>query len=404
VSRLLAPGIRLLATGIWLLASASPASAQVNMPDASAMAGVPLPAPELPDGTVTVRVLRERLGNNVAGQTVTLRIGGGTRTGTTDEQGRAQFDALPAGAAVQASAIVDGETLTSQEFAAPARGGVRVALIAGIAAAAAKEKAEADAAAKMPARPGVVEFGPESRVVIEYQDDNLTVFYLLEVVNNARTPIDTGGPLLIQLPTGAAGASIMQGSSPNAGAKGDLVTITGPFPPGKTIAQVGFSLPQAGPSHQLRQTWPAALAQVFVGVEKIGNMQIASPQLTDIREMNSDGTPFIMATGPRLNAGDTLVLNLTGLPAHSKVPRNSVLALAALIFAIGAWFALSPAKAHAAQDAKLLAQREQLMTEIVALERKRRGTPLSGADEARLQRLTADLERILAELDRGAAA
>jgi hypothetical protein len=44
------------------------------------------------------------------------------------------------------------------------------------------------------------------------------------------------------------------------------------------------------------------------------------------------------------------------------------------------------------------------MTEIVALERKRRGTPLSGADEARLQRLTADLERILAELDRGAAA
>jgi hypothetical protein len=404
VSRLLAPGIRLLATGIWLLASASPASAQVNMPDASAMAGVPLPAPELPDGTVTVRVLRERLGNNVAGQTVTLRIGGGTRTATTDEQGRAQFDALPAGAAVQASAIVDGETLTSQEFAAPARGGVRVALIAGIAAAAAKEKAEADAAAKMPARPGVVEFGPESRVVIEYQDDNLTVFYLLEVVNNARTPIDTGGPLLIQLPTGAAGASIMQGSSPNAGAKGDLVTITGPFPPGKTIAQVGFSLPQAGPSHQLRQTWPAALAQVFVGVEKIGNMQIASPQLTDIREMNSDGTPFIMATGPRLNAGDTLVLNLTGLPAHSKVPRNSVLALAALIFAIGAWFALSPAKAHAAQDAKLLAQREQLMTEIVALERKRRGTPLSGADEARLQRLTADLERILAELDRGAAA
>jgi hypothetical protein len=404
VSRLLAPGIRLLATGIWLLASASSASAQVNMPDASAMAGVPLPAPELPHGTVTVRVLRERLGNNVAGQTVTLRIGGGTRTATTDEQGRAQFDALPAGAAVQASAIVDGETLTSQEFAAPARGGVRVALIAGIAAAAAKEKAEADAAAKMPARPGVVEFGPESRVVIEYQDDNLTVFYLLEVVNNARTPIDTGGPLLIQLPTGAAGASIMQGSSPNAGAKGDLVTITGPFPPGKTIAQVGFSLPQAGPSHQLRQTWPAALAQVFVGVEKIGNMQIASPQLTDIREMNSDGTPFIMATGPRLNAGDTLVLNLTGLPAHSKVPRNSVLALAALIFAIGAWFALSPAKAHAAQDAKLLAQREQLMTEIVALERKRRGTPLSGADEARLQRLTADLERILAELDRGAAA
>ena len=121
---------------------------------------------------------------------------------------------------MQATTTVDGETLTSQEFPVPARGGVRVALIAGIAAAAAKEKAEAEAAAKVPARPGVVEIGPESRIIIEYQDDNLTVFYLLEIVNNARTPIDIGGPLLIRLPTGAAGASMMQGSSPHASAAG----------------------------------------------------------------------------------------------------------------------------------------------------------------------------------------
>jgi hypothetical protein len=44
------------------------------------------------------------------------------------------------------------------------------------------------------------------------------------------------------------------------------------------------------------------------------------------------------------------------------------------------------------------------MNEIVALERKRRNKPLSDAEDARLQRLTADLERIIAELDRGAAA
>jgi hypothetical protein len=393
----------LLATGVWLL-SASAASAQVNMPDPSAIAGTPLPAPELPDRTITVRVVRERMGNNVAGQAVTLKVGTESRQATTDEQGRAQFDGLTAGVLVQATAIVDGETLTSQEFPVPAKGGVRVALIAGIAAAAAKEKAEAAAAAKMPARPGVVEIGPESRIIIEYQDDNLTVFYLLEIVNNARTPIDVGGPLLIRLPTGAAGASMMQGSSPNASAQGDMVTITGPFAPGKTIAQVGFSLPQAGQNYELRQTWPAALAQVFVGMEKIGNMQIASPQLTDVREMNSDGQPFIMATGPRLNAGDTLVLNLTGLPAHSRTPRNAVLALVVVIFVLGAWFAFSPAKAHAAQDAKLQARRDKLMNEIVALERKRRNKPLSDAEDARLQRLTTDLERIIAELDRGAAA
>ena len=44
------------------------------------------------------------------------------------------------------------------------------------------------------------------------------------------------------------------------------------------------------------------------------------------------------------------------------------------------------------------------MSEVVALERKRRSKPLSEADEARLQRVTAELERVIAELDRGAAA
>ena len=84
----------------WLLATccASAASAQVNMPDPSAIAGTPLPAPELPDRTVTVRVVRERMGNNIAGQAVTLKVGSDTRTGTTDAQGRAQFDGLSAGA------------------------------------------------------------------------------------------------------------------------------------------------------------------------------------------------------------------------------------------------------------------------------------------------------------------
>jgi hypothetical protein len=392
-------GLRKLAFLVCVL-FAVPAYAQVDMPDPSAIAGTPLPAPELATGTLTVRVVRERMGNNIADQDVTLTIGPAKRTLKTDAQGRAQFSGLNAGDKVQATAIVDGETLTSQEFAMPGNGGIRIALISGIAAAKAAEKAAADAAAKQPARPGVVEIGSESRIILEYQDDNLTVFYLLEIVNNARTPIDIGGPLLIQLPTGAAGASMMQGSSPNASALGDMLTITGPFAPGKTMAQVGFSLPQEAASLSIEQKWPVALAQVFVGVEKIGNMQVSSPQLSDIREMNSDGQPFIMATGPRLNAGDTLVLHLTGLPAHSQTPRNVALLAAVVIFAIGAWFAISPGKARAAQDAKLNAHREKLLSDIVALERKRRSKPLSDTEEARLQRLTGELERVIAELDR----
>ena len=378
----------------------SASNAQVNMPDPSAIAGQPLPAPELPNATVSVRVVRERMGNNVAGHDVTLNVGDAPRTAKTDAQGRAQFSGLPPGTVVQATTTVDGEVLTSQQFSVPGTGGVRVALIAGIANAAAREKAAAEAAAREPARPGVVEIGPESRVVIEFQDDTLTVFYLLEIVNNARTPIDIGGPLLVELPTGAAGASMMQGSSPNASVRGDLLTITGPFPPGVTQAPVAFTLPQAGESITIRQKWPVAMAQVFVGVEKIAGLQMSSPQLTGTREMATQGgAVFIMGTGGRINPGQELVINLSGIPAHSPTPRNLVLALAALIFAAGAWFAFSPAKAQQAQDATLRARKEKLLNEVVALERKRRQKTLTAQEEAKLQRATNELERVIAELD-----
>jgi hypothetical protein len=380
---------------------AVPAFAQVAMPDASAMAGVPLPAGDVPTGTVTVRVLRERMGNNIGGQVVTLKVGGVSRTATTDEQGRASFDGLVSGTPVQATTTVDGEVLTSQEFPVPARGGVRVALISGIQKAAEAEKAAAAAAAKEPARPGVVEFGPESRVIFEFQNDTLTVFYLLEVVNNARTPIDIGGPIMMELPTGASGVSMMQGSSPTAIVRGDVLTITGPFAPGKTSAQLGFSLPQAGAATVVEQKWPIALAQVMVASEKVGAMQMSSPQLPEVREMTSEGQVFLMGTGGRLNAGETLVVNLSGMPAHSLWPRNVALAAAALVFAVGIWLSLSPTAARASEDAKLETRRERLLNEVVALERKRRQKPLSAGDEARLQRLTSDLEKVMAALDLG---
>ena len=84
------------------LTLASPVLAQVAMPDATQMSGLPLPAGDLPNGAVTVRVVRERMGNNLAGQTVTLTGGGQTKSGITDAQGRAQFDGFATGTTVTA--------------------------------------------------------------------------------------------------------------------------------------------------------------------------------------------------------------------------------------------------------------------------------------------------------------
>ncbi len=46
----------------------------------------------------------------------------------------------------------------------------------------------------------------------------------------------------------------------------------------------------------------------------------------------------------------------------------------------------------------------RLLNEIVAIEKNCQAKPLSESDEARLQRATTELERVIAELDRGAAA
>src|SRR5687768_39351 len=74
------------------------ARAQIAMPDPSLIHGKAIPAPELANGTVTVRVVREAIGNNVTGQEVRLTVGGSVRTAKTDEQGRAEFSTLTSGA------------------------------------------------------------------------------------------------------------------------------------------------------------------------------------------------------------------------------------------------------------------------------------------------------------------
>jgi len=163
-----------------------PAHAQ-QMPDPSQIHGKAIPAAELPAGSVTVRVVRESIGNNISGQPVKVTIGGATKTATTDDQGRAAFDNLPRGEQGRAEATVGGESLVSDPFTVPATGGLRVILVAGIAEAAERKKAEEAKELAAPPTKGVVVIGGNSRILMQFQDDNLRVFYVLDVINNARS-------------------------------------------------------------------------------------------------------------------------------------------------------------------------------------------------------------------------
>ena len=223
-------------------AAQAPFASGAQMPDPKAMSGMPLPVPDVPVGTVTARVIRGALTNPLPGQTVELSGSGLSKTAQTDAAGRATFSGLAPGTRVKAAVVVDGERVESQAFDVPAAGGIRLMLVA-TDAAIEKKAAEDRALAKAPPVSGVVVLGEQSRVVLEVGDDALNVFNILQIVNTAKRPVQTQGPLVFELPNGAGGAGMLEGSAPNGVAAGSRVTVTGPFAPGNTMIQFAYAVP-----------------------------------------------------------------------------------------------------------------------------------------------------------------
>jgi hypothetical protein len=317
-------------------------SAQVQMPDPKAMSGSVLPVPDLPAGTVSVRVIRGGFDQNIVGQIVEFRVDGTSRTATTDAEGRATVSGLRPGSRVRAVAVVDGERLESQE-AVVERTGLRIILVATDPEAATRAAEDATLASAAPVK-GMVVLAGDSRVVAEFSDDRLQIFYLLDVVNGARTPVDIGGPLVFELPRSARGATVLQGSSKQATANGPRVTVTGPFAPGVTPVRIAYELPYGGPAVRLEQRWPAALQETTVIVSKVAGLEAASPQFSNQQTRTESGQSFILGVGPAIAAGQSLVLDLTGLPHHPRWPRYLALSLAGVILAAGVWASVRPAR------------------------------------------------------------
>jgi hypothetical protein len=298
-------------------------AAQVNMPNPEQISGVPLPAADLPAGSVSVRVIRGGFDKNVPDQPVVFTIDGATRTVKTDAQGRAEVDKIKTGAAVTVSTSIDGATLMSQQVTIAATGN-RFVLVA-VDPDAAKRAEEDKRLAAGPAVRGTVVFGPESRVVIEPGDETITVFYVLDIVNSARTPVDIGGPLLVQLPTGARAAGVIDGSSPQAKINGPKLTVLGPFAPGTTSVQIGYELPTGADTRTIAQTWPAAMPQSTIVLQRTGDEVLVSTQVSDKSEQVSNGQRVIFGRLAAVPANGTLKIEITGLAHHSRVPRNIAL-------------------------------------------------------------------------------
>jgi hypothetical protein len=395
-----------LGIGHWALSLAAAvmlvrAAAAQNMPDPSLINGRAIPAADLPNGTVTVRVVREAIGNNVPGQQVHVKVGQNTFTATTDPQGRAEFKDLPRGGDAIADATVEGETLRSQPFNVPTSGGLRVILVAGIAKATERKKQEEATAAAAPPVKGTVVFGDNTRTLVQFKDDMLEVYYILEIVNSARARVDIGGPLVMELPKAALGASTVEGSSPSATVSNGRLVVTGPFASGTTAVQVGFRLRYSGDQLTLTQAWPAAVQRVIVGVERVGGLRVSSPQFSATNDVpTGDGATFILGNGPALAANGTTVVTLSGLPFHSRTPRYVALGLALGIAGLGVWLSTTGRTGRGEARESLVARRNTLLGQLAQLESKRRAATIDPASYAtRRQRLVSELERIYGELD-----
>lgn len=371
--------------------------AQFQMPDPKQMSGIPRPVTDLPDHAIAVRLIKGDLSNNITNHPVELHVGGKLITVKTDETGRAEFKGVTPGATVKATADVDGEHLESQEFPAPAQGGIRVMLVA-------TDKSKGPATEpNAPAIAGQVAIGSQSRVVMQPTEEALEVFYLLDLENTARVPVNPTSPFVFDMPAGAVGVGIMEGSSPLASVSGTRVTVKGPFPPGHTSVQVAYQLPSSGGSVDIVQRFPANLEQLAVVVKKVGATTFSSPQIANQRELPADDETYIAATGGAVPAGQPIALTVGGLPHHSSVPRMVALALASAIVLVGIWAGGrrdDESTADAAERKRLRARRDKLFNDLVRLEHDRRNGRVEERRYAsRREELIVALERVYGALD-----
>lgn len=326
--------LRTLALAVFGIVAmlAAPTAAQMDLSQA---AGVPLPAADLPAGTVSVRLVRETVANNIAGEVVTFFVDDSEHARvTTDATGRAQIEGLPAGARVRARATVGDEVLETQE-ATVGTTGIRFMLAAGL-------KGAGSATSGRPAVPGSVFIGANSRIVLDYSNELLNVYYVIQVVNPSADPVDIGGPLVIDLPTEARSATMMEGATPQATVAGARVTVRGPFAPGQTPVNVAFTLPFHGDTAELEQRWPVPAQPFPIFALKTGAMDLVSSQLVEKQETVQQGQPLVVASTPAFDAGGVLRVDVSGLPHRPTWPRNVAFALAALICATGLWAAFGP--------------------------------------------------------------
>lgn len=371
-----------------------------QMPDLRQMNGMALPSQDLPDGAVSVRVVKQTIGNNVVGTTVTVTGDGVSDTAPTDESGRAIFAALGPGKTAVASVTVDGETVKSQPFQVPARGGLRVILAVGLDGAPAGGASPSGGASQppaVPATPGTVVLGTQWRTIVDFADEKLEVFHIFEFVNATAGPVSVPAPIEIGMPADAEQVTLLDGSTPQARLFERRLVVAGPFASGRTVAQVAYRLPISGGQKRIALTLPVASMATNVIVRLLGQTHLVAPALPQSRVADAEGRKYFTGTGPGQKAGETLTLVVDGIPHHPTWPRYTALGIAGFIVVVGLWVMFRVPVDASSRIKQLESQRTTLLGRLQRLEQD--GEPATEEGREERDGVLRDLEGVYAMLD-----
>jgi len=369
--------------------AAQPATSMPGMPDPSAMSGIPLPSPELPIGTLLVRIAKGSLRDSMPGAEVVVEAGGKRYTAKADEQGRARFEGIARG--VEAVASV-GEIRTPS-FVLPESSGARMLLfVPGPAGA----PPAPSAPSALPTGGGDLVISAETHIVAEIADDKLELFEALHLVNPG--PPRAGTEIVIPLPEGASDVSVDPEMEGRLRPQDGSVVLAGPLPSGPLQLRVSFRLPIENGKVVLRQ--PARLAWDGFGVvvRESDGLTLEGPGISPAESRAMESQRFLVARGGAVPAGGMIEVRFGGLPSVDSTGRN---AAALLAFGVIGWAVVATWRAPTSrsQRGKLGLRRAHLMSELVAIERRRRaGEAVPDRGRAELLAEIEALDRSLDEL------
>jgi len=251
--------------------------------------------------------------------------------------------------------------------------------------------------------PSVLQVSSSSKMLIDLREDALAVMENLVLENTSDRVFSPGqGGLPVPLPAGASNGSAIEGGARLEPDQSSTMFLREAVPPASSSgipvqARFGFFLPTAGESRiTFRQPMPLGIESPLVMVPETAHLTLTAPGLQAMPSQTDDRGArmqlFQFASVPR---NGVLSIAISGLPARGSLGKTiATVLVAALAFA--AMLGLRrPGTEERPKDLGS-SRREQLLAELVEVERARRA---AGADDAPLAQRRAELMAALVAMD-----